>query len=177
MTGLRRWGGYLAVVIVFAVACGLLSWWQWSRRAEAVAEIDRVTVNYDAQPVAIDGAKRRAETRAEGPAEHRIVREERRTPGEEILEQLPVPGAQPVGDERAIRDPPAFEHGQTAPRQQLDRREDRDEEERRREPAASGGRAHRHSLSATASPAWKSRLDSNRIYAWLHEVAALSQAA
>lgn len=54
MTGLRRWGGYLAVVIVFAVACGLLSWWQWSRRAEAVAEIDRVTVNYDAQPVAID---------------------------------------------------------------------------------------------------------------------------
>ena len=28
--------------IVFAVACGLLSWWQWSRRAEAVAEIDRV---------------------------------------------------------------------------------------------------------------------------------------
>ncbi len=54
MTGLRRWGGYLALVVVFAVACGLLSWWQWSRRAEAVAEIERVTANYDAAPVAID---------------------------------------------------------------------------------------------------------------------------
>ena len=37
MTWLRRWGGYLALVIVFAIACGLLSWWQWSRRAETVA--------------------------------------------------------------------------------------------------------------------------------------------
>ncbi|MGE3193020.1 MAG: SURF1 family protein [Microbacteriaceae bacterium] len=54
MTGLRRWGGYLAVVIVFAVACGLLSWWQWARRAEAVAEIDRVAANYDATPVPVD---------------------------------------------------------------------------------------------------------------------------
>ncbi|MEO5920896.1 MAG: SURF1 family cytochrome oxidase biogenesis protein, partial [Pseudolysinimonas sp.] len=48
--GLRRWGGYLALVVVFAIACGLLSWWQWARRAEAVAEIDRVAVNYDADP-------------------------------------------------------------------------------------------------------------------------------
>lgn len=54
MTGLRRWGGYLAVVIVFAVACGLLSWWQWARRAEAVAEIERVAANYDAAPVPVD---------------------------------------------------------------------------------------------------------------------------
>jgi len=58
VTGLRRWGGYLAVVIVFAVACGLLSWWQWSRRAEAVAEIDRVTANYDAAPVALEDVLR-----------------------------------------------------------------------------------------------------------------------
>jgi cytochrome oxidase assembly protein ShyY1 len=48
VTWLRRWGGYLALVIVFAIACGLLSWWQWSRRAEAVDEIERVEVNYDA---------------------------------------------------------------------------------------------------------------------------------
>lgn len=53
MTGMRRWGGYLALVIVFAVACGLLSWWQWARRAEAVAEIDRVAGNYDAAPVPV----------------------------------------------------------------------------------------------------------------------------
>jgi cytochrome oxidase assembly protein ShyY1 len=51
--GVRRWGGYLAVVVVFAIACGLLSWWQWARRAEAVAEIERVAVNYDATPVPV----------------------------------------------------------------------------------------------------------------------------
>jgi cytochrome oxidase assembly protein ShyY1 len=51
--GVRRWGGYLAVVVVFAIACGLLSWWQWARRAEAVAEIERVEVNYDATPVPV----------------------------------------------------------------------------------------------------------------------------
>ena len=39
--------------MVFAVACGLLSWWQWARRAEAVAEIQRVAVNYDSNPVPI----------------------------------------------------------------------------------------------------------------------------
>lgn len=48
MSGLRRWGGYIVLVIVFAIACGLLSWWQWSRRAETVAEIQRVETNYDA---------------------------------------------------------------------------------------------------------------------------------
>jgi cytochrome oxidase assembly protein ShyY1 len=53
-TGLRRWGGYLALTIVFALACGLLSWWQWARRAEAVAEIDRVEGNYDQSPVPVD---------------------------------------------------------------------------------------------------------------------------
>lgn len=51
--GLQRWGGYLALVVVFAIACGLLSWWQWARRAEAVAEIERVAVNYDAVPVPV----------------------------------------------------------------------------------------------------------------------------
>jgi cytochrome oxidase assembly protein ShyY1 len=45
---MRRWGGYLALTMVFAIACGLLSWWQWSRRAEAVERIDRIEANYDA---------------------------------------------------------------------------------------------------------------------------------
>lgn len=56
MNGVRRWGGYIALVVVFAVACGLLSWWQWARRAEAVAEIDRVAVNFDATPEPLDDA-------------------------------------------------------------------------------------------------------------------------
>jgi cytochrome oxidase assembly protein ShyY1 len=53
VTWLRRWGGYLALVVVFAIACALLSWWQWSRRAEAVAEIATIEANYDAPPVAL----------------------------------------------------------------------------------------------------------------------------
>jgi len=53
-SGLRRWGAYLALTIVFAVVCGLLSWWQWSRRAETVAEIDKVSANYDQSPVPVD---------------------------------------------------------------------------------------------------------------------------
>jgi cytochrome oxidase assembly protein ShyY1 len=53
-SGLRRWGAYLALTIVFAVVCGLLSWWQWGRRSDAVAEIDRVAANYDQTPVPVD---------------------------------------------------------------------------------------------------------------------------
>lgn len=47
----RRWFGYLAVAVVFAVVCVLLSNWQLARRAERTAEIDLVDRNYDAQPV------------------------------------------------------------------------------------------------------------------------------
>ena len=47
----RRWFGYLMVAIVFAIACVLLSKWQFARRDEAVAEVDRITANYDATPV------------------------------------------------------------------------------------------------------------------------------
>jgi cytochrome oxidase assembly protein ShyY1 len=54
MNGVQRWGGYVALVIVFAIACGLLSWWQWARRAETVAEIQRVETNYDATPADVD---------------------------------------------------------------------------------------------------------------------------
>lgn len=53
-TGVQRWGGYVAFVLVFAIACGLLSWWQWSRRDEAVSEIVRVETNYDAPAAAVE---------------------------------------------------------------------------------------------------------------------------
>jgi len=52
-TGVRRWGAYLALVVVFAVACGLLSWWQWERRAETISQGNLVTENYEAAPVAV----------------------------------------------------------------------------------------------------------------------------
>ena len=50
----RRWFGYLAAAIVFAIACVLLSQWQFARRDEAVAEIDRVANNFDAAPIPVD---------------------------------------------------------------------------------------------------------------------------
>ncbi len=51
---LKRWSGWLALVVVFSIACALLSNWQFSRRAEALAEMAQVAKNYDAVPVAID---------------------------------------------------------------------------------------------------------------------------
>lgn len=46
MSGVRRWGGYVALVIVFSIACGFLSWWQWSRNAERTAENTLIAVNW-----------------------------------------------------------------------------------------------------------------------------------
>jgi cytochrome oxidase assembly protein ShyY1 len=46
----RRWLGYLALVILFAIACTLLSMWQLARREEARTEIERVEQNWDAAP-------------------------------------------------------------------------------------------------------------------------------
>lgn len=53
MSWLRRWGGYLALVVVFATVCGLLSWWQWARREEALDRIAVIEANYDAAPVPV----------------------------------------------------------------------------------------------------------------------------
>lgn len=49
----RRWFGYYAIFIIFAVACTLFGNWQFDRRAEARAEIDRIDANYDQVPVPI----------------------------------------------------------------------------------------------------------------------------
>jgi len=46
----RRWFGYLALVIAFAIACVLLSQWQFDRREQAAAEVARVSDNWDAPP-------------------------------------------------------------------------------------------------------------------------------
>ena len=48
---IRRWGPWLALVLLFAIATSLLSWWQFSRRAERVERIDQVIQNYDIKPV------------------------------------------------------------------------------------------------------------------------------
>lgn len=46
----RRWLGYLALVVIFAVACVGLSMWQLARRDEARSEISRVESNWESAP-------------------------------------------------------------------------------------------------------------------------------
>lgn len=46
----RRWLGYLALVLVFALACGFLSRWQFDRRDERVEANARIERNYDEAP-------------------------------------------------------------------------------------------------------------------------------
>ncbi|MFP7833338.1 SURF1 family protein [Marisediminicola sp. LYQ134] len=52
----KRWAGYLALTVVFAIVCSMLGMWQFSRRADARAEIDRIDTNYDASPIPVDSA-------------------------------------------------------------------------------------------------------------------------
>lgn len=48
-----RWLGILALTVVFAIACCSLGAWQWMRREEALAAIDRLESNYDRTPQAL----------------------------------------------------------------------------------------------------------------------------
>lgn len=46
-----RWAIYIALALVFAVACAFLSNWQFSRNEERAAQLALVERNYDAEPV------------------------------------------------------------------------------------------------------------------------------
>lgn len=50
----KRWFGYLAVAVVFAVVCVLLSNWQVSRLEEKKLENSRVLDNYENDPIPLD---------------------------------------------------------------------------------------------------------------------------
>ncbi|ROQ40974.1 cytochrome oxidase assembly protein ShyY1 [Frondihabitans sp. PhB188] len=47
----RKWVGYFAVAVVFAIVCAFLSHWQWERRGENLALQHTLQANYDAEPV------------------------------------------------------------------------------------------------------------------------------
>lgn len=49
----KRWLGYLAGAVVFAIACVGLGHWQLDRRAEKHAEVVQLNENYDSTPVPI----------------------------------------------------------------------------------------------------------------------------
>ncbi|MEV7769924.1 SURF1 family protein [Microbacterium sp. NPDC086615] len=48
-----RWAMYVGIAILFAIACAYLSNWQFSRNAERSEQLQLVTDNYDATPVAL----------------------------------------------------------------------------------------------------------------------------
>lgn len=51
LTTKRRWLMWLALAIVFSVACGFLANWQLSRRAQVLQVIERIDRNFNAKPV------------------------------------------------------------------------------------------------------------------------------
>ncbi len=50
----RKWSKWLAVVVVFAIACGFLSNWQFHRREEKLVKINLVIKNFDTATVSVD---------------------------------------------------------------------------------------------------------------------------
>jgi cytochrome oxidase assembly protein ShyY1 len=51
MPAFARWTMYVGIAILFAIACGFLSNWQFSRNAERGEQLQLVADNYDATPV------------------------------------------------------------------------------------------------------------------------------
>jgi cytochrome oxidase assembly protein ShyY1 len=52
-----KWLGYLLLAAIFATACVFLGRWQMDRRAETLAEINRVVTNYSAAPISFSAAR------------------------------------------------------------------------------------------------------------------------
>ena len=48
-----RWAIYVALAVVFAIACAFLSNWQFSRNQERSADLALIESNYDAEPVPV----------------------------------------------------------------------------------------------------------------------------
>jgi cytochrome oxidase assembly protein ShyY1 len=49
-----RWTGYVAVAILFAIACAFLSNWQFGRNTWRSDQLSLISNNYDATPVSLD---------------------------------------------------------------------------------------------------------------------------
>ena len=48
-----RWTGYVAIAVLFAIACAFLSNWQFSRNEERERQLSLIAANYDATPSAL----------------------------------------------------------------------------------------------------------------------------
>jgi cytochrome oxidase assembly protein ShyY1 len=49
-----RWSGYVAFAVAFAVACGFLANWQFTRNADREHQLALVAANYDTAPAPLD---------------------------------------------------------------------------------------------------------------------------
>ena len=122
-----RWLGWFVLVCILAAACVGLGLWQMDRRADSLADSERIESNYDAAPVAYSDARgyfdsfdESAEwkpvtlTGSYDSAEQRIVRNRplKGRPGYEVLVPLKLEdgtavvvnrGWLPIGDDEAGR--------------------------------------------------------------------------
>ncbi|OFI38043.1 cytochrome oxidase biogenesis protein Surf1, facilitates heme A insertion [Arthrobacter sp. SW1] len=57
-----KWLGYFVLALIFATACVFLGRWQMDRRAETLAEINRVVSNYSAAPIPFSDARSQFES-------------------------------------------------------------------------------------------------------------------
>jgi len=94
----RRWVGYFALFVVFAIACVFLGNWQFARRAEARAEIARIDRNYDAPAKPIAEAVPRLDRFDEGLRKWQTVELSGEYVGEPFLARN-RPGADGVGSD------------------------------------------------------------------------------
>ncbi|WP_284251908.1 SURF1 family cytochrome oxidase biogenesis protein [Pseudolysinimonas kribbensis] len=98
MSGIRRWGGYVALVVVFSIACGVLSWWQWSRNAERTAENTLISINWSKPAVPVDQALPSLDSWRHDLEWREVTLHGRYLPGQQLLVR-----------DRARNDNPGFE--------------------------------------------------------------------
>ncbi len=55
---IRRWLGWLALVVAFSIACVFLSNWQFGRRQEAVGAMSRLDTNYNSAPAPLESLEK-----------------------------------------------------------------------------------------------------------------------
>ena len=59
----KRWMGYLALTVVFAIVSTFFGLWQWDRRGQAVAAINVLEANWDRAPEVLGSAEGLSPTR------------------------------------------------------------------------------------------------------------------
>lgn len=80
-----RWTGYLAFVVIFALACVLLAQWQLARRTEAVHANNKVIANYDSTPSSLDSLLPRLDSFAESQEWRQVLLRGRYLADEQLL--------------------------------------------------------------------------------------------